>query len=288
MRHVNQAGIALLHERESFVGHAYPDPYSDLGKALRSAGLWRKYLRAPFPIPESLRHLSGKPWTIGYGFTKGVREGDRMTMAQADARLNSELREYVDGVLGACTLEPNDNELAAMVALAWNIGLGWAGATKPRGAKDGFRQSTVLKCHNRGDKPGAARAFRLWNKANGEVSLGLESRRAAEAALYMRPTITASPTVEAPDDAESADDVMPQDVEPERTMTQSTINRAGIVAGGTATVATVAETVNTVSHIKRGVDELQDWLVPVLLVVSVCAVGYIVWERIRQRRGGWA
>lgn len=270
---INRAGIALLHESESFVGHAYPDPYSPLGKALRSAGLWRKYLRAPFPIPESMDALSGNPWTIGYGFTKGVKEGDRMTVAEADARLNSELQEYILGVRSACTVEPNENELAAMVVLAWNIGIG------------GFRRSTVVKCHNRGDKLAAARAFRLWNKANGEVSPGLETRRAAESALYLRPV--AAPVEAAPREMEPPD-VMPQAVDAERPMVASSINRAGVVAGGTATVATAAEVVNSVGYIKRGVDDLQDWIVPILLVVAVAAVGYIVWERINQRRQGWA
>jgi hypothetical protein len=61
-----------------------------------------------------------------------------------------------------------------------------------------------------------------------------------------------------------------------------------VIAGGTATVATVAETVNTVGYIKRGVDDIQDWIVPILLIVAVAAVGYIVWERVNQRRQGWA
>lgn len=270
---INRAGITLLHESESFVGHAYPDPYSDLGKALRAAGMWRRYLRAPFTLTGNLATLSGKPWTIGYGFTKGVKEGDRMTVAEADARLDAELQEYIQGVKSACTVTPNENELAAMVVLSWNIGV-------PR-----FKNSTVVKCHNRGDKPAAARAFRLWNKANGEVSPGLETRRAAEAALYLKPVYGA---VESPPQEIEPPDVMPQAVDAERPMTASTINRAGVVAGGTATVATVAETMNSVGSIKRGVDELQDWLVPLLLIVTIAAVGYIVWERLKMRKGGWS
>jgi lysozyme len=143
----------------------------------------------------------------------------------------------------------------------------------------------VVKCHNRDDKLAAARAFRLWNKAGGEVSPGLETRRAAESALYLKPV--AAPVEAAPRDMEPPD-VIPQSVDAERPMTASTINRAGVIAGGTATVATVAETVNTVGYIKRGVDDIQDWIVPILLVVAVAAVGYIVWERVNQRRQGWA
>ena len=243
---INAAGIKLLHDRESFVGHAYPDPYSPLGKALRSAGLWRKYLAAPFAIPPSISGLSGAPWTLGWGFTEGVREGDRITLQQADARLAAELERISAAVRRACTQPPTPNQLAAMVVLAYNIGLGWSGKAKPAGAKDAFRQSSVLRAHNRGDTASAARAFRLWNKANGEVSPGLEARRLAESQLYLTPEPGMHKSAIA-----TADDpeVMPQAVDAERPMRASTINRAGVAAGGTAVVATVAETARTVSDI---------------------------------------
>lgn len=304
---INAAGVALLHERESFVGHAYPDPYSALGKALQRAGLWLKYLRAPFQIPANLASLSGKPWTIGYGFTEGVREGDRMTRAQADSRLTRELRPRAEGVLAACTVPPNENQLAAMVVLTWNIGLGWKGTIKPKGAKDGFRQSSVLRCHNRGDFAGASRAFRLWNMAQGEVSDGLDARRAAEAALYLRPVplpvaVRAQqdfaesapapiPDFEQPRDAAvSAPEPtpIPQQVDGESKFSQSPINRASVVAGGSAGVAAVAEIAGTMADVKSSADSLGDWLVPILLVVVVALCGYVVWQRIKQRKGGWA
>lgn len=283
---INQAGVALLHERETFVGHAYPDPYSPLGKALRSAGRWREYLRAPFPIPAAMRHLSGAPWTIGWGFTRGVEEGDRITRPEADARLGAELREYAAAVRSGCTVPPNENEFAAMVVLAYNIGIA------------GFQRSTVLRAHNRGDKAAAARAFRLWNKAGGEVSAGLEARRVAESALYLRPAPAdlnqvgqgAGPHGDAaPPGAPDPDPVvLPQQVDPERPMAASTINRAGVVAGGTAAVATVAETARTVADVKYSAQALGDWLVPILLLAVVGLCGYIVWERVKQRKGGWA
>jgi lysozyme len=272
---INRAGIALLHESESFVGHAYPDPYSPLGKALRASRLWRRYLREPFALSETFAGLSGKPWTIGWGFTLGVAEGQRMTMAHADARLAVEMQEYISGVVAALTDLPNENELAAMVVLAWNIGV-----TR-------FRKSTVVRAHNRGDKPAAARAFRLWNRAQGEVSPGLETRRAAEAALYLKPVAGVAPAPVLGGGMEP-EEVLAQAVDSERPMTASTINRAGVVAGGTATVATVSEVVNTVQDLKTGVEGLQDWLVPMLLIVTTAAVGYIVWERVKQRAGGWA
>lgn len=199
-------------------------------------------------------------WTIGYGFTKGVQAGDRMTREQGEARLREELQDYEQAVAaaaGACS----QSQFDALVCFAWNVGIA------------GMRGSSVIKAHRRGDFQAAARAFALWNKAGGKVWPGLTRRRAAEAALYLES-----------DEAQP----MPQAVEPERPMSESTINRGATIAGGTAAVATVAETVSTVREVKHGVEDLGTWLVPVLLLAVVGLCAYIVWERIKQRKGGWA
>lgn len=111
-------------------------------------------------------------WTIGFGFTKGVKAGDRMTMEECERRLTDELREYEAGVLQACAVYPNQNQFDALVSFAWNVGIG------------GMSQSSVLKYHNKEDTLNAMKAFALWNKAGGKVVQGLVNRRAAEAALY--------------------------------------------------------------------------------------------------------
>ena len=236
-------------------------------------------MRLSNPSRERLRRLEGfraKAYipgpgdrvTIGYGFTDGVKMGDIMTREEADARLIEELRPYEMAVWQACTNEPNQNEFDAMTSLAYNIGTA------------GFKRSTVLKAHNRGDKQAAARAFGLWNKSGGKVYAGLTKRRAEESALYLTPE---------PDDVSAPiAPAMPQRIDPESTMTESPINRAGVVAGGTAAVATVAETARTVADVKYSTQALGDWLVPVLLIVVVALCGFMVWQRIRQRREGWA
>lgn len=274
-------GLALIKKSEGFREFAYPDPASDLARAVRQRGLRARWGFVPAQqilqgLPEDLAALSGAPWTCGYGETKGVTPDTRWSEPDALDRLRKRYAEFESGVRRACTIDPGPNQLAAMTSLAYNIGLGWNGTVKPHGAKNGFRQSTVLKAHNRGDTLAASRAFALWNKANGKVEPGLTARRAEEAAIYLL------------DEAPETEDLSPQDVEAERPMTASTINRAGVVAGGTATVATVAETVNSVGYIKRGVDDIQDWIVPILLIISVAAVGYIIHQRWTQRKGGWA
>ena len=199
-------------------------------------------------------------WTIGYGFTLGVQPGDKITKAQALKRLAHELESYEAAVTRACKIEPTQNQFDALVCFAFNVGAA------------GMAKSSVIKAHNRGDTQAAARAFGLWNKAGGKVWPGLTRRRAAEAALYL----------------EDAGDDMPQAVESEKPMTSSTINRASVAAGGTAVVATVAETARTVADVKASAEDLGAWLVPALLIVVIALCGYIVWERVKQRRGGWA
>ena len=218
-------------------------------------------------------------WTIGYGFTKNVKEGDTMTRAEAEIRLVRELEPYEKAVLAACTLPPNQHQFDALVCCAWNIGIA------------GIRKSSMIRAHNRGDFQAAARAFSLWNKAGGKVWPGLTRRRAAEAALYLTPVEMPKPDPAVNFTAEEDTpplEPMPQAVEPERPMTQSSIVRASTVAGGTAALAGVAETVNTVSSIKYGLNSLGSWMVPLLLLVTVAAVGWAIYERLRQRKDGWA
>ena len=75
---------------------------------------------------------------------------------------------------------------------------------------------------------------------------------------------------------------MPQQIDPESSMAGSAINRAATVAG------TTAATVGAVSQIKTSVGELQGWIVPMLCIAVVALAGYIVWQRVSQRRKGWA
>lgn len=206
--------------------------------------------------------------TLGYGFTEGVRMGDTMTREEADRRLTAILAPYESVVGASCTNPPNQNEFDAMTLLCFNIGV------------SGFKKSTVLRCHNAGDHQAAARAFGLWNKSSGKVYTGLTRRRAEEAALYLTPV---------PDDVSDPPvPEMPQTIDAESSMSQSPINRAGVVAGGTAAVATVSETARTIADVKYSTQSLGDWLIPVLLLCIVGLCGYMVWQRISQRRGGWA
>lgn len=123
-----------------------------------------------YPDPGS----GGDPWTIGWGATgPGIKRDVTWTQAQADARLVEDVTKFADGVRKAIgTARTTDNQLGAMISLAYNIGLG------------NFGKSTLLKMHRAGDHTGAAKQFGVWNKAAGRVMAGLTRRRAAEAQIY--------------------------------------------------------------------------------------------------------
>ena len=209
--------------------------------------------------------------TIGFGFTKGVQPGDTMTKAQAKARLAAELGEYEEGVLSACTNPPNQNEFDALVCFAFNVGVG------------GMSKSSVIKAHNRGDHQAAARAFQLWNKAGGVVYAGLTRRRAAESALYLTPM---PDDVSDPVEGPALD--MPQSVDAEKPMTRSTIATAGTATAAVSTVSVVAQVSQEVRTIKDSIGDILPWVVMAAAVVAIGLGAFAVWERIKQRRGGWA
>lgn len=218
-------------------------------------------------------------WTIGFGTTRGVKRGDTITRAEAEIRLISEMAQYEIAVLRATGGKVNQPQFDALASFAYNVG------------GHGMAGSSVIKAHLRGDYQSAARAFSLWNKGRVNGVLvefpGLTRRRAAEAALYLTPAPKSAPKapVESQDDQV---DAMPHEVEPERSMASSEINRAAAVTGGTAAVATVAEMARGVADVKYSADSLGEWLVPILMVVVVALCGYIIWQRVTQRKRGWA
>lgn len=112
-------------------------------------------------------------WTVGWGSTgPGIREGVTWTQAQADDRLATDVKRFMDGVRSALKRPASDNELGAMTSLAYNIGA------------QAFRGSTLLKLFNQGNKAGAAKQFDRWNKSKGVVLNGLTNRRADERSVF--------------------------------------------------------------------------------------------------------
>ena len=221
----------------------------------------------------SYRCPAGK-WTCGWGETDSVGPQTRWTQDFADRRLCDSLIYRATTVKAACTIEPTDNQLAALVSFAYNYG--------------GWRSSTVMKCHNKGDFVSAARAFDLVNEYTDPktgkrvVSAGLTARRKREAALYLKPN--------------AGEHSMPQVVDPEKAMSSSPTvltGSAAVAVGTTAsvfsTLGTQVGTVGTVTKTARDVvvDNLglSVNVVPWILLVAVG--GIVVWRRLKNRIQGW-
>ncbi|RPF72616.1 lysozyme [Aurantiacibacter spongiae] len=145
-RQINAAGERLIKSFEGLELAAYPDPAT-----------------------------GGEPWTIGYGHTgPEVHPGMVIDQEQADAFFDADTDRFEAAVDRLTNGKATDNQFAAMVSLAYNVG------------EANFSKSTLLKRHNAGLFGAAADQFKRWNRANGMVMRGLTRRREAEAALYRR------------------------------------------------------------------------------------------------------
>ena len=143
---INAAGLQIIKESESCCLTAYPDPGT-----------------------------GGVPWTIGWGHTRGVVQGMRITQHQADVYLLQDLEEAESFVKRTVTVPLNSNQFSALVSLAYNVG-------------SQLGSSTLWRKLNQGDYEGAAEEFPKWKFAGGSVLRGLVIRRDKERTLFMRPS----------------------------------------------------------------------------------------------------
>lgn len=150
---INKEGLALIKSSEGFKAKAYIDP----------VGIW----------------------TIGYGTTAAAGvglnpvKGMVITETQASMYLERAVEKFWRDIEGAIKVPINENEKAAFLSLAYNIG------------PNAFKGSTALRRFNAGDKSGAADAILFWNKGTVKgkkvVLNGLVTRRQSERDLFLKP-----------------------------------------------------------------------------------------------------
>lgn len=126
----------------------------------------------PTAYPATASERARGIWTIGYGHTKGVKEGDTCTMAQAEQWLKEDIAEAVRLVLADIHVPCTVQMLDALVSLVFNCG------------PDPLTH-TLGQLLNAGDKAGAAGQFKRWDRQQGKELDGLEKRRVAEAAHFL-------------------------------------------------------------------------------------------------------
>lgn len=146
---VSDTGIELIKSFEGFRANAYPDPKS-----------------------------GGDPWTVGYGTTKfpsgrPVKQGDKVTPAQAEMYLREDVKKFAISVDALVTVPLKQCQYDALVSFVYNLG-----ATN-------FRKSTLLKKLNAKDYKGAADEFLRWVSPGSSVEAGLRRRRTAERDLFL-------------------------------------------------------------------------------------------------------
>jgi len=153
---INKAGLDLIKEFEGFRAETYRDSVGVL--------------------------------TIGYGSTAmaGVgidpKPGMRITEAQAEEYLRKAVVKFAAHIDPLIKQPINENERAAFLSLAYNIGPG------------AFAKSSALRHFNQGNKAKAADSILLFNKAGGKVLNGLVRRRQAERALFLAPVSHKAPS----------------------------------------------------------------------------------------------
>ncbi len=145
---INSAGLDLIKQFEGLALTAYRDP--------------------------------GGIWTIGYGHTgpvNGQPIGAGMVITEATAldELAKDLTNFERGVNDLLAHDVNPNQFAALVSLAFNIGL------------EALAGSTLLRYVNAGEYDEAAKQFSAWVYDDGEVLAGLVRRRLAEQQLFETP-----------------------------------------------------------------------------------------------------
>lgn len=114
-------------------------------------------------------------WTIGYGHTGNVRNGEVWTKAKALAVLTADLREAARAVVRNIHVRLTFRQRMALISIVFNCG---------PGAVEGSELQQKL---NRGNYLGAANEFLEWSHAGGVVVPGLLNRRREERWIFLHP-----------------------------------------------------------------------------------------------------
>ena len=213
MRNINAEGLALIKQWEGLRLNAYK--------------------------------CSAGKWTVGYGHTRTARQGKVITEEEAESLLQEDLRVFEASVNDAVTVPLTDNQFAALVSWAFNVGV------------SAMRNSTLIRKLNAGDYDAVPRELIRWNKVKGKPVHGLSNRRAAEAGLWARGAFVVSR------------DIAPTDPAP-----ASPTAEAGKIGGVAAVAAAAAPAITSLSGLH--------WAVGVALVAGAVALAAIYLLRKRE------
>ncbi len=111
-------------------------------------------------------------WTIGYGHTAGVFEGQKITSDQADDFFDNDIKQFEKIVLELCNVPLKQGQFDALVSFVYNVG------------KTAFANSTLLKLLNQKKYTAAGNEFSRWVYVRDKKLQGLVKRRIDERFLF--------------------------------------------------------------------------------------------------------
>jgi lysozyme len=142
----------------------------DLSQAYGLIRKWEGCRLTAYPDPAT----GGAPWTIGYGSTVGVHPGMHITLAQAESLMEMDVQHRSAQLSQWIHVPVSDNELCAIISLAYNVGLG------------AVYHSQLLADLNAGKPPKAvSQDFMHFIHAAGHVMQGLVNRRKDEISIFL-------------------------------------------------------------------------------------------------------
>ena len=145
---------------------------------MKRFGSYSYELAMPFVQAEETLRLKAYKcpkgvWTIGWGHTGGVKEGDTCTKAQADAWIRSDLQSAQTALAKYINVSVSESQFIALLSLAYNMGAEGVIQKCPK----------MLRALNVGDYETAADEF--LDVTNGGLA-GLVARRRREADLMRK------------------------------------------------------------------------------------------------------
>ncbi|GHC79294.1 lysozyme [Limoniibacter endophyticus] len=196
--------------------------------------------------------------TIGYGHTSNagapkVTPGMKITEAEAERILQTDLRKFEKRVSELVKVPLNDNQFAALVSFDFNTGA--------------LHKSTLLKKLNAGDYDAVPVELMKWVNAGGKRVQGLVNRRASEAGLWAKGEFVSSNTVEASTKVPSTD--------------VAVIGGTGAAGAGTAIAPIVPDLVDAVSSQQRELTS-GDWTRITIAAFILALTLYGIYRKVRS------
>jgi lysozyme len=239
----------------------HPDKTSDAGLSIIKSfeGLHRL---GDDGLVRAYRCPAGK-WTVGYGHTKGVRSGMKVTPEECEQFLIDDVKWCEEAVRRHVEVPLSQRQFDALISFVFNLGEG------------NFARSTLLKRLNKGHYDEVPEQLQRWNKARVDGVLkplrGLTRRRSAEAALF---------SMDAPMASEDGDK-MPQKPEPTATKPlRKSKTMAGAAAGG------VGVTLSATAEQLQGLVPYSDAIKWVFLAVAVAGIALTAYARWEDHKDG--